>query len=143
MKTMRFTLALSLLLAVSSTAQAQLVAAVLPSARAVSVGSSATAFATIINAGTTAAIGCSVSAPTLVLNPATPVPATFADQTTDPAAGFQIVPNMKHPRGYHSAAILLPDGSVIMGGDPNGGATPNERYRPSYFFKTRPVITAA
>ena len=28
---------------------------------------------------------------------------------------------MKHPRGYHSAAILLPDGSVIMGGDPNGG----------------------
>jgi hypothetical protein len=47
---------------------------------------------------------------------------------------------MKYPRGYHSTAILLPDGSVIMGGDPNGGATPNERYRPSYFFKPRPTI---
>jgi hypothetical protein len=61
----------------------------------------------------------------------------------DPASGFQLGPNMKHSRGYHSAAILLPDGSVIMGGDPSGGTTPNERYRPSYFFKPRPVITGA
>ena len=61
----------------------------------------------------------------------------------DPMSGFQLGPNMKYPRGYHSAAILLPDGSVIMGGDPNGGSTPNERYRPSYFFKPRPTITAA
>jgi plastocyanin len=61
----------------------------------------------------------------------------------DPASGFQLGPNMKHPRGYHSAAILLPDGSVVMGGDPNGGATPNERYRPSYFFKPRPAIAGA
>jgi hypothetical protein len=30
-----------------------------------------------------------------------------------------------------------------MGGDPNGGSTPNERYRPSYFFKPRPAITAS
>ena len=37
----------------------------------------------------------------------------------------------------------LPDGSVIMGGDPNGGSTPNERYRPSYFFKPRPAITGS
>jgi|SRR5690349_1519953 hypothetical protein len=51
--------------------------------------------------------------------------------------------NMKYSRGYHSSAILLPDGSVIMGGDPNGGSTPNERYLPSYFFKSRPTITAA
>jgi plastocyanin len=58
----------------------------------------------------------------------------------DPMSGFQLGPNMKYPRGYHSTAILLPDGSVIMGGDPNGGATPNERYRPSYFFKPRPTI---
>jgi hypothetical protein len=50
---------------------------------------------------------------------------------------------MAHPRGYHSAAILLPDGSVIVGGDPNGGNTPNERYLPSYFFKPRPAITNA
>lgn len=61
----------------------------------------------------------------------------------DPASGFQIGPNMKYIRGYHSAALLLPDGSVIMGGDPNGGTTPNERYRPSYFFKPRPAITAS
>jgi plastocyanin len=61
----------------------------------------------------------------------------------DPMSGFQLGPNMKYPRGYHSAAILLPDGSVIMGGDPNGGNTPNERYRPSYFFKPRPTITGS
>jgi hypothetical protein len=30
-----------------------------------------------------------------------------------------------------------------MGGDPNGGSTPNERYRPPYFFKPRPAITGA
>jgi len=59
----------------------------------------------------------------------------------DPTSGFQLGPNMKYARGYHSAAILLPDGSVIMGGDPNGGTTPNERYLPSYFFKPRPTIT--
>lgn len=61
----------------------------------------------------------------------------------DPTSGFQLGPNMKHVRGYHSAAILLPDGSVIMGGDPNGGSTPNERYLPSYFFKARPMVTGS
>jgi plastocyanin len=61
----------------------------------------------------------------------------------DPSSGFQLGPNMKHIRGYHSAAILLPDGSVVMGGDPNGGSTPNERYLPSYFFKPRPTIAAS
>jgi hypothetical protein len=59
----------------------------------------------------------------------------------NPMAGFVQGPNMLHIRGYHSSAILLPDGSVLMGGDPNGGNTPNERYQPSYFFKTRPTIT--
>ena len=61
----------------------------------------------------------------------------------DPTSGWLLGPNMKYPRGYHSAAILMPDGSVVMGGDPNGGNTPNERYLPSYFFKTRPSITSA
>ena len=61
----------------------------------------------------------------------------------DPTTGFLIGPNMKYIRGYHSAALLLPDGSVVMGGDPNGGTTPNERYRPSYFFKPRPSITSS
>jgi galactose oxidase-like protein len=54
---------------------------------------------------------------------------------------------MKHIRGYHSAAILLPDGSVVVGGDTNGGgdggSIPNERYLPSYFFKPRPTIGGA
>ena len=61
----------------------------------------------------------------------------------DPMSGFLLGPNMKYPRGYHSAAILLPDGSVIMGGDPSGDSTPNERYRPPYFFKPRPTITSS
>ncbi len=60
----------------------------------------------------------------------------------DPGLGFLVGPNMKHARGYHSAAILMPDGSVVVGGDPNGPSTPNERYLPSYFFKPRPVISA-
>lgn len=61
----------------------------------------------------------------------------------DPTAGFELGPTMKYVRGYHSAAILLPDGSVVMGGDPNGATTPNERYLPSYFFKPRPAITGS
>jgi hypothetical protein len=65
----------------------------------------------------------------------------------DPTAGWQLGPSMKYPRRYHSAAILLADGSVLMGGDTDGGRDganlPNERYRPSYFFMTRPVITSA
>jgi len=55
-------------------------------------------------------------------------------------------PHMVHIRGYHSAAILLPDGSVIMGGQgggSDGSNVPNERYRPSYFFKPRPTISAS
>jgi plastocyanin len=59
----------------------------------------------------------------------------------NPTSGFQLGPNMTFTRAYHSAAILLPDGSVIMGGDPNGQVTPNERYLPSYFFKPRATIT--
>src|SRR5215510_11875894 len=61
----------------------------------------------------------------------------------DPMSGFQLGPNMRYVRGYHSSAILMPDGSVIIGGDPNGDVTPHERYLPSYFFKPRPQITNA
>jgi FtsP/CotA-like multicopper oxidase with cupredoxin domain len=61
----------------------------------------------------------------------------------DPTAGWELGPNMKYNRGYHSSAILMPDGSVVVGGDPNGATTPNERYLPSYFFKPRPQITVA
>jgi hypothetical protein len=59
------------------------------------------------------------------------------------AAGWRLCPAMQYKRGYHSSNILLPDGSVLMGGDPAGGAgpTPHERYYPWYFTRPRPVIT--
>ena len=52
---------------------------------------------------------------------------------------------MKYARGYHSSAILLPDGSVLMGGgEPEGvmAVRPLERYLPGYFFKPRPTIAS-
>src|SRR5262249_44563787 len=53
-------------------------ASVLPLSRSVQVGQTATAFATIINSDVVNAADCSI-------RPATPVPATFMFQTTDPA----------------------------------------------------------
>jgi hypothetical protein len=59
----------------------------------------------------------------------------------DPDAGWVSGPTMVHRRDYHSAAILLPDGSVLMGGDPEFAE--HERYYPSYYFRPRPTITSA
>jgi len=66
----------------------------------------------------------------------------------DPAAGWSICATMNYTRGYHSAAILLVDGSVLMGGDrvglwKSGETTASERYFPSYYFISRPTITSA
>jgi Domain of unknown function (DUF1929) len=63
----------------------------------------------------------------------------------DPMAGWLAGPAMTYIRGYHSAAILLPDGSVLVGGDPQvgGGPTPHERFFPGYCSQPRPVITNA
>ncbi|MFC6673268.1 galactose oxidase-like domain-containing protein [Marinobacterium aestuariivivens] len=58
-----------------------------------------------------------------------------------PMAGFTLGPVMTYHRGYHSAAILLADGSVLVGGDPNSSVF--ERYRPGYFDQPRPVIDNA
>jgi hypothetical protein len=64
----------------------------------------------------------------------------------DPQSGFELGPPLSYTRTYHSAAILLRDGSVVAGGDTGpfsgGNVTPNERYLPPYFFKPRPVISA-
>jgi plastocyanin len=63
----------------------------------------------------------------------------------DPAAGWKVCGSMAHKRGYHSSNILLPDGSVLMGGDPpaGGSPTPHERYFPWYFSRPRPLITGS
>lgn len=61
-----------------------------------------------------------------------------------PSEGWLQTPVMRHQRRYHSTLILLPDGSVLAGGDPRiGGITQHERYFPGYFFKTRPTMTGA
>jgi hypothetical protein len=66
----------------------------------------------------------------------------------NPAAGWELCATMSIPRGYHSAAILLADGSVLMGGDrpgawKSGETTAHERYFPWYYPLARPVISAA
>ena len=55
----------------------------------------------------------------------------------DPTAGFQLGPNMKYPRGYHSSAILMPDGSIVVGGDPDG-ADDAERALPAVVLLQAP-----
>lgn len=63
----------------------------------------------------------------------------------NPGAGWVIGPPMKYARTYHSSFILLADGSVLAGGDPqSGGApTPHERFFPDYFDLPRPGISNA
>ena len=66
----------------------------------------------------------------------------------NPTAGWERCAPMQTKRGYHSTAILLTDGSVLVGGDPPGtwgagGSIANERYYPSYCFQPRPAITGS
>lgn len=63
----------------------------------------------------------------------------------NPGAGWVAGPAMKYARTYHSSFLLLADGSVVGGGDPQvGGApTPHERFFPDYFDLLRPVVSAA
>jgi hypothetical protein len=67
----------------------------------------------------------------------------------DPIANsFTPQPPMQYPRGYHSVAILIPDGRVITAGGPGGaGGVDNqfnmEIFSPPYLFRgPRPVVTA-
>ena len=58
-----------------------------------------------------------------------------------PGAKWQLGPVMAHHRAYHSSMILLGDGSILAGGDPNSNAS--ERYLPGYYNQPRPTISAA
>lgn len=62
--------------------------------------------------------------------------------TKNMAAGWQVGPKLAFPRLYHSSMILLPDGSVFIGGD-DDGPDPCERYFPSYYNQPRPQIMNA
>ncbi|MCZ6744074.1 MAG: DUF1929 domain-containing protein, partial [Alphaproteobacteria bacterium] len=62
----------------------------------------------------------------------------------NPGDDWKLGPTMNHPRNYHSSALLLADGSVLMGGDNGGASFPLERYYPGYCFSAnRPEITNA
>jgi len=74
-----------------------------------------------------------------------PGPAEIFDPLNT-AAGWQLTSPMSYARGYHSSAILLTDGSVLMGGDPPDAMqqpTPHERFFPGYCFVPRPTIAGA
>jgi hypothetical protein len=60
----------------------------------------------------------------------------------NPATGqWTILASLTVYRGYHSIALLLPDGRVLSGG---GNATTAEIFSPPYLFKgSRPAITSA
>ncbi len=82
---------------------------------------------------------------------------TSSDQAEiyDPVLNvWRAVATMGDPRMYHSAALLVPDGRVLVAGgyDPNGPGDRNRKsfefYEPPYFFNpddtlaTRPTITS-
>lgn len=62
----------------------------------------------------------------------------------DPATGqFTVMPSIAVYRGYHSTAILLPDGRVLSAGGNVGGANA-QIYSPPYLFNgARPAISSA
>jgi hypothetical protein len=95
-------------------APSDLVGAVLPSSRSVRVGTTATAFATVINAGPAPANAVSIA-------PATPIPATFSYQTTDPVTNL--------PTGTPNTPVTIPPGgsqSFVLAITPTSAFDPTE-----------------
>src|SRR6266403_973919 len=76
-------------------------------------------------------------------NSPSPIPA-YASELWDPATGmWSTMASLTKFRGYHSIALLLPDGRVLSGGGDAGGAS-TEIYSPPYLFNgSRPTITSA
>ncbi len=74
---------------------------------------------------------------------------TLPSEIWDPATNqWAVVGSIAAARNYHSTAVLLPDGTVLIagGGHPTGVADPGQFnaqvYSPSYLFNgTRPTIT--
>ena len=72
-------------------------------------------------------------------------------QYIDPANGFALssgTAEMAEMRGYHSVAVLLPDGRVLVGGGNTSGELGNEQsnfryYHPPYLSQPRPEIQSA
>jgi hypothetical protein len=75
--------------------------------------------------------------------------AVKAAEVWSPATGqWSTLASAARPRLYHSVALLLPDGRVLVGGSGNDGAVPTELnyeiFSPPYLFKgQRPAITLA
>jgi galactose oxidase len=68
----------------------------------------------------------------------------YPGEIWDPATGaWTTMASITVYRGYHSTALLLPDGRVLSAGGEQTGASA-EIYSPPYLFKgTRPAITSA
>src|SRR6266550_2871817 len=68
----------------------------------------------------------------------------YACEMWDPATGtWSTMASLTVFRGYHSTALLLPDGRVLSAGGEFGGASA-EVYSPPYLFHgSRPTITSA
>jgi hypothetical protein len=70
---------------------------------------------------------------------------TAAESWSPTTEAWTTLASAQIPRFYHSVALLLPDGRVLVGGSGNDGAVPNELsyeiFSPPYLFKgPRPTI---